>query len=319
MRPYSRFFITLRQDDKGYGFHGKQPFGRCIIEVTGGQSARASFFVQDLRPQQHYKAVLVHIKRSDLRTQEKPAKFVQLGKMFADERGRCEFRCEFDPTNVHSSGLSVTDFQIACLMVETNENKIEVPLVGFKDAFAKDYGIDWKSAGFDTVEEKAVEVGVISEVKSEVISEVRTDIPDVIITEEEKEELYKTESEIKTEPEITYFTVDINAANVIYDADDDFKVSMKELIAHEYGLFDVVNDPTVLYNYYKHGFFKFSHHGADGKRLGLPSNYNEEDAEHLRGLGFDRFTHDFSEHNSVHNEKNIPKSGDFGYWMKEMK
>jgi hypothetical protein len=221
--------------------------------------------------------------------------------MFADERGRCEFRCEFDPTNVGSSGLSITDFQIACLTAETNEGKFDIPLVGFKDAFAKDYGIDWKSAGFDAVEANMVE---------EKITE--TEIHDVIITKEEKEELYKTDSE--PESEITYFTVDINTANVIYDADDEYKVSMKELLANEYGLFDLVNNPTVLYNYHKNGYFMFSHHGESGKRFGVPSSYSTDDAEYMRGLGFDRFANDFA----VHNENYMPKNGDFGYWMKNV-
>ncbi len=119
---YSRYFVTMRQDNRGYGFRGREPFGRCIIESRGDQG-KLWLYAQDLKPQVSYKAYLVSSDSSG---------GVLLDSLTVDERGRGELRYAFDPSDVANTGMPISEFNVVVVLTPV-QNDIICPLVGYRD------------------------------------------------------------------------------------------------------------------------------------------------------------------------------------------
>ena len=133
---YSRLFITMRVDAAGYGFGGRAPIGRCILEMRGSV-LKAVLTVQDIKPNVNYKVYIVE-KPNECGT---PPQGVQVGNIAVDAQGRGELRKEFD--GAFAGKLYFDEIGVVVLVVSKDAGN-DTPLVGFvKDEFASEY--NWKS------------------------------------------------------------------------------------------------------------------------------------------------------------------------------
>ena len=133
---YSRLFITMKADAAGYGFGGRAPAGRCILEVRGSV-LKAVLTVQDIKPNVNYKVYIVE-KPNEMGM---PPHGVQVGNLAVDAQGRGELRKEFD--GAFAGKLYFDEIGVVVLAV-SKEAGDDTPLVGFvDDEFANAY--NWKN------------------------------------------------------------------------------------------------------------------------------------------------------------------------------
>ena len=128
---YTRIFIPLECEASGYGFKGRTPAGRSIVENRNGE-ARVSVWAQDLRPDARYETYIVF-------SNEGGYVGVSAGKINPDAKGKVEFRKEIDP---HAIGhFKVEDLVAAAIIVADAEGgAIVSPLCGYQGK-----AVSWRS------------------------------------------------------------------------------------------------------------------------------------------------------------------------------
>jgi len=110
----------LKEDTQGYGWESRAPQGRCVIEARGG-TGKVQVYVQDLKPQVVYKAVLV--KRGTDKSSG-----VCLGGVEVGPSRRCEVRFDINPDDIHGSGYVIEDFDTVAIIHQNG--RINIPLSG---------------------------------------------------------------------------------------------------------------------------------------------------------------------------------------------
>jgi len=113
-------FFVLKEDASGYGMEGRIPQGRCVIEARGG-SGKVLIYVQDLKPQVAYKAIL--IKRGSDRSIG-----TYLGLLEVGANRRAEMNYEINPDDVGGSGLPIEDFDTVSITL--NDGRLVFLLSG---------------------------------------------------------------------------------------------------------------------------------------------------------------------------------------------
>lgn len=133
-KKYSRYFIILQEDEKGYGLASdKAPTGYAKLEVRNNK-CKVSFYVQNLKKEMKpYYILLICDKKDD-------KKLVKLGELNIDNTGRAEVSREFTPENIAASGVSVDKVSGAAVIRSVDRNVISV-LNGFS---VTDIPEDWK-------------------------------------------------------------------------------------------------------------------------------------------------------------------------------
>lgn len=119
---YSRFFMPLLQEAKGYEFKGRTPAGRCIVEERGGMG-KISLWVQDLKDQTKYGVYLVF---ADGRQHAG----VHMGLLDVNASGKAELKRDIAPGELHMYAL---DEMVAVAVIATNASGIVSPLCGYKN------------------------------------------------------------------------------------------------------------------------------------------------------------------------------------------
>lgn len=133
-KKYSRNFIILQEDEKGYGLASdKAPTGYAKLEVKNNK-CRVSFYVQNLKKEMKPYYILLICDKKDNK------KLVKLGELNIDNTGRAEISKEFVPENIADSGLSVDKVSGAAIVRSVDSNIISV-LNGFS---VTDIPKDWK-------------------------------------------------------------------------------------------------------------------------------------------------------------------------------
>jgi len=120
---YTRLFMTLVSEAKGYEFKGRPPGGRCIVE-SRNNAAKLSLWVQDLRPEMSYDIYMVF-------AQERQHIGLSMGKINVDERGKGEFRREITSAELHNFNLAEV---VTVAVTTTDASGIVSPLCGYKGA-----------------------------------------------------------------------------------------------------------------------------------------------------------------------------------------
>jgi len=118
---YSRFFMPLVQEAKGYEFKGRLPAGRCIVEARSN-TGKLFMWVQDLMPETMYSIYLVF-------PQGQHYTGLHMGQLDVDEKGRAEFRREI--VDIHTFALNEL---VAVAITATNATGVVSPLCGYRDA-----------------------------------------------------------------------------------------------------------------------------------------------------------------------------------------
>ncbi len=125
MFPYKRTLVTLKGSSLNDGFGGRAPSGRCLLEERGHEG-KISLWVQNLRPNVLYKAMVVSQHR-----------FVPVGTVTVDQRGHGEFRTGVTPQDIGQSGLAMEEIQ-AVHVVVAGEGDARCTLEGYVGEY------DWK-------------------------------------------------------------------------------------------------------------------------------------------------------------------------------
>ncbi|WP_445009702.1 DUF7922 domain-containing protein [Thermobrachium celere] len=122
-KSYSRYFIILQEDDKGFGIAiDKQPTGYTKIETKNGK-CKITVYVQNLvKEKGPYVCYLVDTTKNPLYT-------ARLGEVPVDDTGRGEVWWEYREDNVADTGLNVDKFNVSTIVVEGESASF--PLVGY--------------------------------------------------------------------------------------------------------------------------------------------------------------------------------------------
>lgn len=144
-KKYSRYFIILQEDEKGYGLASdKAPTGYAKLEVKNNK-CKVSFYVQNLKKEMKPYYILLICNKKDNK------KLVKLGELNIDNTGRAEISKEFVPENIASSGISADKVSGAAVVRSVDTNIISV-LNGFS---VTDIPRDWKKYDLiDNVEKR---------------------------------------------------------------------------------------------------------------------------------------------------------------------
>ncbi|AJA46274.1 hypothetical protein CPAST_c01740 [Clostridium pasteurianum DSM 525 = ATCC 6013] len=164
-KKYSRYFIILQEDEKGYGLASdKAPTGYAKLEVKNSK-CKVSFYVQNLKKEMKPYYILLICDKKDNK------KLVKLGELNIDNTGRAEISKEFTPENIASSGISVDKVSGAAVVRSVDTNIVSV-LNGFA---VTDIPKDWKKYTLiDNVEKRDNEEKQKSEENNTISKENKT-------------------------------------------------------------------------------------------------------------------------------------------------
>jgi hypothetical protein len=140
-KSYSRYFIILQEDEKGYSFSSdKVASGYAKLEMKNDK-CKVSYYVQNLkREMAPYYMILVCNKKE-------VKKIIKIGEMNIDDYGRADVFYEYPIDNVAGSGISMDKVSGAAIVKLLNNNVISV-----MSGFASTEIPEWKS--FVMVEDK---------------------------------------------------------------------------------------------------------------------------------------------------------------------
>lgn len=133
-KSYSRYFIILQEDEKGYALdRDKSSSGYVKLEKKNNK-CKVSFYAQNINPgMEPYYMVLV--------CKEKNAKkLLVLGKLSISEQGKIDMSCEYDIDNIADTKMSMQH-----IIGATVSKVIEKDIVSLMSGFmGSDIPKDWK-------------------------------------------------------------------------------------------------------------------------------------------------------------------------------
>jgi len=143
----------MNSEAKGYGFKGRQPIGRSIVEGRGN-SYKLTVWAQDLKAETFYKVFLLF-------ADQKGYAGIDMGNLLVDEKGKGETRRDFDRDVLGEFALA----DIAGVAVIARDAPDVVsPLCGYRDQ-----PVMWRG-GFYEYKMPVAKVGELVEIPKEVNS-----------------------------------------------------------------------------------------------------------------------------------------------------
>ena len=133
-KSYSRYFIILQEDEKGYSLDSdKIPSGYAKLEMKNNK-CKISYYVQNLRKEkQPYYMILICGKKDVNR-------IIKLGKLNIDDYGRVDISHEYDIENIADTGISSEKIIGAAIVKFLDTNVISI-MSGFSTS---DKPNEWK-------------------------------------------------------------------------------------------------------------------------------------------------------------------------------
>ncbi|MGH4052498.1 MAG: hypothetical protein ACREVX_14415 [Clostridium sp.] len=134
-KNYSRYFIILQEDEKGYSLDAdKIPSGYAKLEMKNAK-CKISYYVQNLKiDKQPYYMILICGKKD-------VNKIIKVGKLNIDDHGRVDIFHEYDMENIADTGISAEKIIGAAIVKFLDVNVISI-MSGFSTT---DKPIDWKN------------------------------------------------------------------------------------------------------------------------------------------------------------------------------
>lgn len=123
-KNFSRYFIILQEQDKGYGLTpNKVPTGYAKVECKNDK-CKITFYVQNLKKENlaYYMFLIASKKNTE--------KLINLGQIKLDNTGRAEVTSEHDQDNIAGTNISFDKISGAALAI-MNGKQVITPLVGF--------------------------------------------------------------------------------------------------------------------------------------------------------------------------------------------
>ena len=130
---YIRFFMPMTCESNGYGFKGRRPAGRSIVEERG-LSGKLTVWAQDLRAETHYSIFMLF---------EDGGRYagVAMGSLPVDEKGKGEMRREFGPEEL--CGFKLADI-VGVAVLAKDTVRVVSPLCGYKDS-----AVSWRHVFYE--------------------------------------------------------------------------------------------------------------------------------------------------------------------------
>lgn len=139
-KSYSRYFIILQEDEKGYALASdKLPSGYAKLEIKTDK-CKVSYYVQNLKKESAPYYMILICNKKDVK------KIIKLSELNIDEHGRADISYEYPVDSVGNSGISVDKVIGAGIVRFINSNLISV-----MSGFASNEIPEWR--GYVVVEE----------------------------------------------------------------------------------------------------------------------------------------------------------------------
>ncbi|MEG0774136.1 hypothetical protein [Clostridium sp.] len=131
-KSYSRYFIILQEEQKGYGLDtDKAPSGYAKLEVRNNRS-KISYYVQNLKKDRGpYHMILIT-------DQPDPKKLINLGRLNIDDNGKADVNFDYDMNNI--AGTNIAMDKIVGAAVATTNGRMVPIMMGFSTT---DVPADW--------------------------------------------------------------------------------------------------------------------------------------------------------------------------------
>lgn len=155
-KNYSRYFIILQEDEKGYSLESdKIPSGYAKLEMKNNK-CKISYYVQNLRKEkQPYYMVLICGKKD-------VNKIIKLGKLNIDDYGRVDISHEYDIENIADTGISAEKIVGAAIVKFLDANVVSI-MSGFSTTDKPNEWRNYKIADFDKEKKETRTEDIINE------------------------------------------------------------------------------------------------------------------------------------------------------------
>jgi hypothetical protein len=154
-KSYSRYFIILQEDEKGYALGSdKLPSGYAKLEIKNDK-CKVSYYVQNLKKESTPYFMVLICNKKDVK------KLIRIGEMNIDEYGRTEVSYEYPTENVANCNIGVDKVVGAAIVRFMDTNLISV-MSGFTSTDIP----EWK--GFEITEDESKKHEVVQEERAEV-------------------------------------------------------------------------------------------------------------------------------------------------------
>ena len=120
---YIRYFMPMISEATGYGFKGRQPAGRSIVE-SRSHGYKLTVWAQDLRTETFYTTYLLFADAGRYAG-------IGMGRLPIDEKGKGELRRDFDEDTL--CGFALTDI-VAVAVLAKDAAGVVSPLCGYKES-----------------------------------------------------------------------------------------------------------------------------------------------------------------------------------------
>ncbi|MCJ7690552.1 MAG: hypothetical protein MUO60_14710 [Clostridiaceae bacterium] len=155
-KNYSRYFIILQEDEKGYSLDSEKiPSGYAKLEMKNNK-CKISYYVQNLRKEkQPYHMILICGKKD-------VNKIIKLGKLNIDDYGRVDISHEYDMENIADTGIS-SEKIIGAAIVKFLDNNVVSIMSGFSTTDKPNEWRNYKIADSNKENEETRTEGIINE------------------------------------------------------------------------------------------------------------------------------------------------------------
>lgn len=134
-KSYSRYFIILQEDEKGYSLNSdKIPSGYAKLEMKSNK-CKVSYYVQNLRKEKQPYYMILICGKKDVN------KIIKLGKLNIDDSGRVDISHEYDMENIADTGIPADKIIGAAIVKFLDTNVISI-MSGFSTSEKSN---EWKS------------------------------------------------------------------------------------------------------------------------------------------------------------------------------
>ncbi|HEY8892931.1 MAG TPA: hypothetical protein VIM70_22130 [Clostridium sp.] len=134
-KNYSRYFIILQEDEKGYSLDSEKiPSGYAKLEMKNSK-CKISYYVQNLRKEKQPYYMILICGKKDVN------KIIKVGKLNIDDHGRVDIFHEYDMDNIADTGISAEKIIGAAIVKFLDTNVISI-MSGFSTT---DKPIEWKN------------------------------------------------------------------------------------------------------------------------------------------------------------------------------
>jgi hypothetical protein len=119
-KSYSRYFIILQEDEKGYSLDSdKIPSGYAKLEMKNNK-CKISYYVQNLRKEKQPYYMILICGKKDVN------KIIKLGKLNIDDYGRVDISHEYDMENIADTGIPADKIIGAAIVKFLDTNVISI-------------------------------------------------------------------------------------------------------------------------------------------------------------------------------------------------